>query len=101
MQEGHPSQQRGGKGFPGRSGAGGRADHRPPPPPSGWDAETGGGEDALQPDVLVSLAAPKRCARHFTGRHHFVAGRFVPEDVCRKFALRLPAYAGTDCVAEL
>ncbi|XP_004595820.2 yjeF N-terminal domain-containing protein 3 [Ochotona princeps] len=69
--------------------------------PSGWDAETGGGEDALQPDVLVSLAAPKRCASRFAGRHHFVAGRFVPEDVRRKFALRLPAYAGTDCVAEL
>lgn len=71
--------------------------------PSGWDAETGGGdtEDGLQPDVLVSLAAPKRCAGRFSGRHHFVAGRFVPDDVRRKFALRLPGYAGTDCVAAL
>lgn len=70
--------------------------------PSGWDAETGAeAEDGLQPDVLVSLAAPKRCARRFSGRHHFVAGRFVPDDVRRKFALHLPGYAGTDCVAAL
>nr|XP_020039318.1 yjeF N-terminal domain-containing protein 3 isoform X3 [Castor canadensis] len=70
--------------------------------PSGWDAETGGdAEDGLRPDVLVSLAAPKRCAGRFSGRHHFVAGRFVPDDVRRKFALRLPGYTGTDCVAAL
>ncbi|XP_008534105.1 yjeF N-terminal domain-containing protein 3 isoform X3 [Equus asinus] len=68
----------------------------------GWDAETGGdAEDGLRPDVLVSLAAPKRCAGRFSGRHHFVAGRFVPDDVRRKFALRLPGYTGTDCVAAL
>lgn len=74
----------------------------PAPPPSGWDAETGGDtEDGLRPDVLVSLAAPKRCAGRFSGRHHFVAGRFVPDDVRRKFALRLPGYTGTDCVAAL
>ncbi|XP_030791996.1 yjeF N-terminal domain-containing protein 3 [Rhinopithecus roxellana] len=70
--------------------------------PSGWDAETGSdAEDGLRPDVLVSLAAPKRCAGRFSGRHHFVAGRFVPDDVRRKFALRLPGYTGTDCVAAL
>uniref|UniRef100_A0A2K5SBT5 YjeF N-terminal domain-containing protein 3 n=1 Tax=Cebus imitator TaxID=2715852 RepID=A0A2K5SBT5_CEBIM len=70
--------------------------------PSGWDAETGSdSEDGLRPDVLVSLAAPKRCAGRFSGRHHFVAGRFVPDDVLRKFALRLPGYTGTDCVAAL
>ncbi|KAF3829226.1 hypothetical protein GH733_003490 [Mirounga leonina] len=77
-------------GMPGRGGA-------------CWDAETGGSdtEDGLRPDVLVSLAAPKRCAGRFSGRHHFVAGRFVPDDVRRKFALRLPGYTGTDCVAAL
>ncbi|XP_048198629.1 yjeF N-terminal domain-containing protein 3 isoform X2 [Perognathus longimembris pacificus] len=70
--------------------------------PSGWDTETGGGGDGeLRPDVLVSLVAPKRCAGRFSGRHHFVAGRFLPEEVRRKFALHLPGYAGTDCVAAL
>ena len=76
----------------------------PPPvlPPPGWDPETGGdAEDGLRPDVLVSLAAPKRCAGRFSGRHHFVVGRFVPDDVRRKFALRLPGYTGTDCIAAL
>lgn len=84
----------------------GRAEGDPPSPsllpPAGWDAETGGNaEDGLRPDVLVSLAAPKLCAGRFSGRHHFVAGRFVPDDVRRKFALRLPGYSGTDCVAAL
>ncbi|KAI4583656.1 hypothetical protein MJG53_006935 [Ovis ammon polii x Ovis aries] len=66
-----------------------------------WDPETGGdAEDGLRPDVLVSLAAPKRCAGRFSGRHHFVAGRFVPDDVRRKFALRLPGYTGTDCTPD-
>ncbi|XP_052018412.1 yjeF N-terminal domain-containing protein 3 [Apodemus sylvaticus] len=70
--------------------------------PSGWDAEAGGDtKDAVQPDVLVSLAAPKSCAGRFSGRHHFVAGRFVPDDVRRKFGLHLPKYTGTDCVASL
>ncbi|KAM9241682.1 LOW QUALITY PROTEIN: yjeF N-terminal domain-containing protein 3 [Dugong dugon] len=70
--------------------------------PSGWDAETGSDvEDGLRPDVLVSVAAPKRCAGRFSGRHHFVAGRFVPDDVHRKFALRLPGCTGTDCVVAL
>nr|XP_004665974.1 yjeF N-terminal domain-containing protein 3 [Jaculus jaculus] len=70
--------------------------------PSGWDPETGSdAEDGLRPDVLVSLAAPKRCAGRFSGRYHFVAGRFLPDDVRRKFDLRLPGYSGTDCVATL
>ncbi|KAM7141651.1 LOW QUALITY PROTEIN: yjeF N-terminal domain-containing protein 3 [Molossus nigricans] len=72
--------------------------------PSGmpsWDTETGGDSETGAADVLVSLAASKRCAGRFSGRHHFVAGRFVPNDVRRKFALRLPGYTGTDCVAAL
>ncbi|KAM7328386.1 hypothetical protein ACRRTK_012478 [Alexandromys fortis] len=67
-----------------------------------WDTEAGGdAKDEVQPDVLVSFAAPKSCARRFSGRHHFVVGRFVPDDVRRKFGLLLPKYTGTDCVATL
>ncbi|XP_013210394.1 yjeF N-terminal domain-containing protein 3 [Microtus ochrogaster] len=70
--------------------------------PSGWDTEAGGdAKDEVQPDVLVSFAAPKSCASRFSGRHHFVVGRFVPDDVRRKFGLLLPKYTGTDCVAAL
>jgi NAD(P)H-hydrate epimerase len=46
--------------------------------PSGWDVEAG--NDAgfgLNPDVLVSLTAPKEGVRTFRGQH-FLGGRFVP-----------------------
>ncbi|NXS15309.1 YJEN3 protein, partial [Mystacornis crossleyi] len=68
--------------------------------PSGWDAEAGG-SGGISPDVLVSLAAPKECARRFLGRQHFVAGRFLPYDVQRKFELNPPEYPGTECVVAL
>ncbi|NWV22646.1 YJEN3 protein, partial [Origma solitaria] len=68
--------------------------------PSGWHAEAGG-SGGISPDVLVSLAAPKECARRFGGRQHFVAGRFLPHDVRRKFGLNAPAYPGTECVVAL
>ncbi|XP_025052124.1 yjeF N-terminal domain-containing protein 3 [Alligator sinensis] len=68
--------------------------------PSGWDAESGSSE-GISPDVLVSLAAPKLCAARFLGRHHFVAGRFLPYDVQKKFELNLPEYPGTECVVSL
>uniref|UniRef100_A0A8C4NIZ6 NAD(P)H-hydrate epimerase n=1 Tax=Eptatretus burgeri TaxID=7764 RepID=A0A8C4NIZ6_EPTBU len=46
--------------------------------PSGWDVEIGGSSHDLNPDVLISLTAPKRCTRNFHGRLHFLGGRFVP-----------------------
>ncbi|KAH9321547.1 hypothetical protein KI387_016186, partial [Taxus chinensis] len=64
--------------------------------PSGWDVEEGDINDiGLMPDMLVSLTAPKLCARKFTGSHHFLGGRFVPPEVVRKYSLRLPQYPGT------
>jgi NAD(P)H-hydrate epimerase len=39
--------------------------------PSGWSVEEGpggAGEKAIQPDMLVSLTAPKLAARHFKVR---------------------------------
>ncbi|XP_053153104.1 yjeF N-terminal domain-containing protein 3 isoform X1 [Hemicordylus capensis] len=68
--------------------------------PSGWDVETGT-SDGISPDVLVSLAAPKQCATRFMGKHHLVAGRFLPYDVQKKFELNLPEYPGTECVVAL
>ena len=45
--------------------------------PSGWDVEKGNAAGVgLEPDVLVSLTAPKEGSREFTGRH-FLGGRFV------------------------
>ncbi|CAE1317408.1 NAD(P)H-hydrate epimerase,Pyridoxine/pyridoxamine 5'-phosphate oxidase 1, chloroplastic,YjeF N-terminal domain-containing protein 3 [Acanthosepion pharaonis] len=45
--------------------------------PSGWDNENDN-PDALQPAMLISLKAPKLCARHFHGTHHYLGGRYIP-----------------------
>jgi len=41
----------------------------------------------LNPDVLISLTAPKRCTRGFRGRSHYVVQRFVPPELLRKYGL--------------
>ncbi|KQJ96488.1 pyridoxine/pyridoxamine 5'-phosphate oxidase 1, chloroplastic isoform X2 [Brachypodium distachyon] len=68
--------------------------------PSGWHVEEGdinGG--GIKPDMLVSLTAPKLCAKKFNGPHHFLGGRFVPPPILRKYGLELPPYPGTSmCV---
>lgn len=47
--------------------------------PSGWDVERGNeGGVGLNPDVLISLTAPKQGVKAFTGRH-FLGGRFIPK----------------------
>lgn len=85
--------------------------------PSGWDVELGkpsdplpgaratdgSGEkkvDALDPDVLISLTAPKEGVREYRGRH-FLGGRFVPKSLDEKYRLNLPEYPGTDLIVEL
>ncbi|KAM7257864.1 hypothetical protein ACFE04_013605 [Oxalis oulophora] len=67
--------------------------------PSGWDVEEGNvNEMGIRPDMLVSLTAPKLCAKTFHG-HHFLGGRFVPPSIAEKYNLRLPPYPGTSmCV---
>lgn len=69
--------------------------------PSGWDVEQGSSTDGLQPDMLISLTAPKKSASLFRGRYHFLGGRFVPPGLERKYQLNLPQYPGTDCVLQL
>ncbi|KAI8847819.1 cleavage and polyadenylation-specific factor 3-like protein [Chytridium lagenaria] len=39
--------------------------------------KTGNTGDGLQPDTLISLTAPKLCAKQFKGRKHFLGGRNV------------------------
>ncbi|KAJ3770302.1 YjeF N-terminal domain-containing protein [Lentinula raphanica] len=69
--------------------------------PSGWDVEEGNVEGVgLQPDVLVSLTAPKLGVRSFRGRH-FLGGRFIPKTLEDKFELNLPVYPGSDQIVEL
>ncbi|ONK75621.1 uncharacterized protein A4U43_C03F18810 [Asparagus officinalis] len=68
--------------------------------PSGWHVEGGDVDgDGIKPDMLVSLTAPKLCAKNFHGPHHFLGGRFVPPAIRDKFGLKLPPYPGTSmCV---
>ncbi|KAH9756368.1 Pyridoxine/pyridoxamine 5'-phosphate oxidase 1 [Citrus sinensis] len=68
--------------------------------PSGWHVEEGDiGDEGIKPDMLVSLTAPKLCAKKFSGPHHFLGGRFVPPVIAHKYKLRLPPYPGTSmCV---
>ncbi|XP_024012342.1 pyridoxine/pyridoxamine 5'-phosphate oxidase 1, chloroplastic isoform X2 [Eutrema salsugineum] len=68
--------------------------------PSGWHVEEGDHEgEGIKPDMLVSLTAPKLCAKRFCGPHHFLGGRFVPPQVAEKYKLELPSYPGTSmCV---
>ncbi|XP_039039061.1 pyridoxine/pyridoxamine 5'-phosphate oxidase 1, chloroplastic-like [Hibiscus syriacus] len=68
--------------------------------PSGWHVEEGDvGGEGIKPDMLVSLTAPKLCAKKFSGPHHFLGGRFVPPTIAEKYKLCLPQYPGTSmCV---
>jgi len=86
--------------------------------PSGWDVEKGNElGTGLQPDVLVSLTAPKLGVKSFKGRH-FLGGRFIPKCVGlyfagilqltvsfrtmdEKFGLNLPRYPGFMQIVEL
>ncbi|XP_072346647.1 NAD(P)H-hydrate epimerase isoform X1 [Scyliorhinus torazame] len=68
--------------------------------PSGWDVEKGG-PGGIQPDLLISLTAPKKAAAHFEGRYHYLGGRFVPAALEEKYGLNLPKYPGTECVQQL
>lgn len=68
--------------------------------PSGWDVETGDPE-GINPDCLISLTAPKKCAQFFKGRFHYIGGRFVPPALAKKYNLSLPEYPGTECVVRV
>ncbi|XP_008049216.1 NAD(P)H-hydrate epimerase isoform X2 [Carlito syrichta] len=70
--------------------------------PSGWDVEKGNsGGGGIQPDLLISLTAPKKSATQFTGRYHYLGGRFVPPALEKKYQLNLPSYPDTECVYRL
>ena len=66
----------------------------------GWDVENGNPE-GIQPEFLVSLTAPKKCALLFKGKHHYLGGRFVPPDLAKKYELNLPPYPGSEVCLEI
>ena len=70
---------------------------------AGWDVEKGDVANiGLQPDLLISLTAPKLCSKLFQGRYHYLGGRFVPPWIVEKYGLQgLPSYPGTDQIVLL
>lgn len=73
--------------------------------PSGWHVENGPdtteNQRAILPELLISLTAPKLCAKYFTGKYHFLGGRFVPPSMQQKYELNLIDYPGTDTCVEI
>ena len=69
--------------------------------PSGWSVNEGDVNGiGFEPDILVSLTAPKVCSIIFRGRH-FVGGRFLPPAFAAKYGIQMPPYPGTAQVMEL
>ncbi|KAG4107797.1 YjeF N-terminal domain-like protein [Neocallimastix lanati (nom. inval.)] len=70
--------------------------------PSGWNVEQGNIDNAgLEPEMLVSLTAPKMAAKFFKGKHHYLGGRFIPPAFAKKYELNLPEYPGSDQCVKL
>jgi len=70
--------------------------------PSGWDVEKGDESgNGLKPTMLVSLTAPKLCAKDFKGKYHVLGGRFVPPYIAEKYQLNLPKYPEADPIVAL
>ncbi|XP_023937079.2 NAD(P)H-hydrate epimerase isoform X1 [Bicyclus anynana] len=72
--------------------------------PSGWHVEKGpDSENSLKPALLISLSAPKLCAKPEILKNvkHFLGGRFLPPGIVQKYNLTLPPYQAQDQVVEL
>lgn len=81
--------------------SGWEADSGPPPQPT--QAEIDGGAKpfaVLQPDVLISLTAPKRAALKFEGMH-YLGLRNIPFAIKEKFELNTPSYVGAKTYTTL
>lgn len=70
--------------------------------PSGWDVEKGKPSEgkSINPHMIISLTAPKLCAKSFSGVH-YLGGRFVPPALANKYQLELPEYQGTESCIKL
>ena len=77
--------------------------------PSSWDVESGppdaNGEHNLghdfMPEYLISLTAAKPSVQWFKGKKHFIGGRFLSQEVAKKYGLDVPKYQGLDQVVEV
>ncbi|OWK51292.1 YjeF N-terminal domain-containing protein 3 [Lonchura striata] len=51
--------------------------------------------------LRIPIVSLDEVTRRFQGRRHFLAGRFVPEELQRKFGIGPRHYPGSDCVVAL
>jgi len=69
--------------------------------PSGWNVDEGDVSGlGFEPEVLISLTAPKFCSKSFKGRH-FCGGRFLPPKLANKYGIKMPPYPGVSQYMEL
>lgn len=68
--------------------------------PCGWDLEKKKSSD-FQPEVLVSLVAPKRSALDFKGQAHFLGGRFAPVGILEKYGIQHPPFQGANQIVRI
>ena len=68
--------------------------------PSGWDVALGDVyKTNYNPEMLVSLTAPKECAKYFKGIH-FVGGRFISNLISEEYDISIE-YNGSELVKRL
>lgn len=76
--------------------------------PSGWDVDNGPSPDApnIDPEMLISLTAPKPCARFFQEdptKVHYLGGRFINQTIAQKYDIEdlIKLYKGNDLIVKL
>lgn len=55
----------------------------------------------LNPDLLISLTAPKLCSKQFKGRYHYLGLRMVPKELTDMYRLKLPQFPSTDQIVQI
>ncbi|VEU21956.1 DEKNAAC102892 [Brettanomyces naardenensis] len=73
--------------------------------PSGWDVNEGPNNEQVadyQPEVLVSLTAPKPAALKLKkGSKHYWGGRFISNEIAERWGIEIPEYEGVDETVEI
>ena len=72
--------------------------------PSGWDVDNGpvNGDKSINPQMLVSLTAPKPCTKYFKGIH-YLGGRFINRSIAEKYGITdiIDLYKSNDMIVKL
>lgn len=73
--------------------------------PSGWDVDNGPVGADIGASMLISLTAPKPCAKRFVGpgKVHYLGGRFISDAIAEKYDIMdlLKAYQHDELVVKL